>query len=145
MALSDRLAELTSRTQQLAEAASAARARNTARLEEQRSKLQASMAARDEQMRSRTAAAKTDVETWWAETSARVEQKRAEMEARRAQRSAEMESEVDMEFAQAAEDYASLMTAIAADMVGEATRATLDAGLAKKQAAAVKPTATVGS
>jgi hypothetical protein len=82
MALSDQLLDLASRTKQLEDAAAAARAQDHAKLEQDREKLHSTMEAEAQQLQSSASDAQSQASSWWADTTARMEQRRAELRAK---------------------------------------------------------------
>lgn len=123
MALSDRLTDLAGRTKRLEDTAAAARAKNVAKMEEQR-----------EQLRTNAAQAKGEAQAWWTETTAKIEQQRTELQTKREQRQSERAVEAQKRYADAADEFASSLTALAAYAVDAAAEATVDATIAREQA-----------
>lgn len=138
MALSDQLMDLAGRTKRLEDAAAAARAKNLAKLEEQRQQLQSTMDTQAQTVRAKVAQGKTEVQGWWAETTAKIEQRRAEFEAKREQHKAERAVEAKVRYADAAEEYATNLTSLAEFVVDAAAYAVVDAAIAREQAETLK-------
>jgi hypothetical protein len=134
MALSDQLTDLASRTKKLEDAAAAARAKNRAKLEQDREKLHSTMTSEAKSIKSSADKAGTDVSSWWAETTARMEQQRADLRAKVDQRRAERQVAKAERNAADAEDYAADMVSWAAYALDSAEYAVIDATIARSEA-----------
>ena len=138
MALSDQLEDLAGRTKRLEDEAAALRAKNVARMEQQREQVHASMQTQAANVRTKAAQTKTAAQEWWTQTTNHIEEQRAALQAKREQRKAEQAVESAERQAEASEDYASMLASLAAYAVDAAADAALDAGIARAQADALK-------
>jgi hypothetical protein len=134
MALSDQLMDLAGRTKRLEDSAAAAQARNRAKLEEKQEKLHSTLSAEAQDLNSSTTEAGTEVRSWWADTTANIEQWRAGLEAKRAERKAERKVEKAERDAEDAEDYAASLVSYAAYAIDAAEYAVVDAAIARGDA-----------
>jgi len=138
MALSDQLTDLAQRTKKLEDAVTAAHEANKAKLEERRQELKASQEARSKALAAKVADAKAETRSWWLDTTAKFEQRRAELEAKHEQHMNERSVEAAERVAEQDEDNASMMIAMAAFLIDSATKAVVEAGIARERASELK-------
>jgi len=127
MALSDQLMDLAGRTKRLEDAAAAARAKNVAKLEEQRGKVETKAASK-----------KGEAESWWIETTTKIDKRRAELKVKHEQHKAERTVEAAKRYADATADQAEMFVVLADYAVDAATEAVVDAAIAEEQFEAMK-------
>lgn len=146
MALSDQLEDLAGKTKKLEDTAAVVRAKNTAKLEQQRDQFHAAVETQTDKVRAKAAQTKTDAQEWWAQINKKMEQRRAELQTKHEQHKAERAADTAEWQAEAAEDYASTIATIAAYLVDEAAYSALDATLLRQQAdAKMKEAVKAGS
>lgn len=134
MALSDQLTDLADRTKQLEDSANAAKAKNRAKLEQQRDELHSKVEKDAQSIQSSAGTAGAGVRSWWAETAAHMEQQRAELRDKIQQQQTERKVQKAEGNAADAEDYASNLVSLAAYVVDAAEYAVVDAAIARSTA-----------
>ncbi|SRR6266704_488990 len=134
MALSDRLMDLATRTKNLEDAAAATKARNRAKLEQQREALHSKMTTEAKGIQSSAGKAEADARSWWNDTTVRFEQRRAELRTKMDEQRTERKVERAKNNADDAEDYASDMVTWAAYAIDAAEYAVIDAAIARSEA-----------
>lgn len=145
MALSDQLEVLAGKTKKLEETAATIRAKNVAKLEQQREQMHAAMEAQKEQVRAKTAQTKSETQEWWAGVTASLEKRKAEAQAKHAEHKAQRSADVAEAQAEDAEDYASFIATVSGDLIDEAAYSALDAAALRERADAMKETVKTGS
>jgi hypothetical protein len=134
MALSDQLTDLAGRTKQLEDSAAAAREMNRTKLEQERDKLHSAVENDAQNVRSSAQAGMSELGSWWAETTGKLEQQRAAMRAKIDQHRSEQKVEKAERNASDAENYAADMVSFAAYAIDAAEYAVIDATIARSQA-----------
>jgi len=134
MALSDQLTDLAGRTKQLEASASAAREKNRVKLVQDREKLHSTVQKDAQSARSSAEAAKSELASWWADTTEKLEQQRTAMRAKIDLRRTERKVDKAERNASDAEDYAADMVSIAAYAIDAAEYAVVDAAIARGEA-----------
>jgi hypothetical protein len=137
MALSDKLTDLASRIKELEDAAAATKAKNRAKLEQQREQLNSKMKTQAQSIQSSATKAKGEARSWWTDTTAQFEQQRAKVRAKMDQQKAEFKSDRAELDAEDAEDYAADMVDWAIYAVDSAQYAVIDAYIARDKADSV--------
>ena len=138
MALSDQLEALAGKTKKLEETAATIRAKNVAKLEQQREQMHAAMEAQKEQVRAKTAQTRSETQDWWAGVTAGLEKRRAQAKANFAEQKAKWAAGDAESQAEAAEDYASFIATVSSDLIDEAAYSALDAAALRERADAMK-------
>ncbi len=134
MALSDQLTDLADRTKQLEDAANAAKAKNRAKLEQQRDELHSKVEKDAQSIHSSAGMAGAGVRSWWAETAAHMEQQRTDLRDKIQQQQTERKVQKAESNAADAEDYATNLVSLAAYVVDAAEYAVVDAAIARSTA-----------
>ena len=134
MALSDKLTELANRIKQLEDTAAATKAKNHAKLEQQREQLNSKMKTQAESIKSSAAKTKGEARSWWADTTTQFEQQRVKARAKVDQQKANFKSDRAELDAEDAENYAADMIDWAIYAVDSADYAVVDAVIARDKA-----------
>ncbi|HXN03821.1 MAG TPA: hypothetical protein VN895_03190 [Candidatus Acidoferrum sp.] len=134
MALSDKLTDLASRIKELEDAAAATKAKNHAKLEQQREQLNSKMKTQAQSIQSSATKAKGEARSWWTDTTAQFEQQRAKTRAKMDQQKANFKSDRAELDAEDAENYAADMVDWAIYAVDSAQYAVIDAYIARDKA-----------
>ena len=134
MALSDQLTDLAARTKRLESTAADTRAKNRAKLEQDREKLHTQVTDEANQIQKSAGEARSSADAWWANVAAQIEMRRADLRSKIDERRAERQVDKAKRNADDAEDYAEDMTAVAAYTVDAAEYAVVDAAIARAEA-----------
>lgn len=134
MALSDKLTELAGRVKELEDTAAATRAKNRAKLEQQREQLNSKMKTQAQNIQSSATKAKGEARSWWTDTTVQFEEQRAKARAKMEQQKANFKSDKAEADAEDAEDYAADMIDWANYAIDSAEYAVVDAVIAREKA-----------